>query len=139
MRLYLFSILIYFSVLSHAMALENVTSDCFWKPANAAQLKEMTNLAIVEKSLELAEREMTENNLYFKLRDRRVYFHSLPNSSCRSSLFIVRGDIVEQVDMLDDLSWLRVACHSKRLNKVIIGWVEFKGMCRILGSGEFGC
>ncbi len=136
MRICFLTIALCFSALSNATALENVTSDCSWKPARARQLKEMTDLKVAQVAIDWDEFQKRTNNLYLKVDGRRIYFYSLPNESCRSKLFVVKGDVVEQIDMLGDLSWLRVAYRSKRLNTTIIGWVKNEDLCRNLGRSD---
>ena len=138
-KIYYFIIVALIS-LSKINAAENVNSNCKWSSDNPKQIVQLTSLAVVEDSLNAPEWEKISNSVLLKVTDKRIYLNSLPDRSCKTDLFVVKGDILEQVDFLDDLSWLRVVYKSKRLGKDIVGWIEFSGVCREMGqSRKFNC
>ena len=121
-------------------AAENVVSSCQWLVDQPKKFENYTNLKKVEDSLNTPQWEKISNNAFLKVKEKRIYLHSLPNESCKSELFVVKGDMLEEVDFLDDSSWTRVAYKSKRLGKDIVGWIQFSGVCRAVGSTiKFDC
>ena len=121
-------------------AAKNVVSSCQWLADQPKKFENYTSTKTVEESLNTPQWEKISNNVFLKVKEKRIYLHSLPNESCKSELFVVKGDMLEEVDFLDESSWTRVAYKSKRLGKDIVGWVQFSGVCRAVGRTiKFDC
>ena len=122
---------------------QNVDTKCGWTPPAPLTVKELNAPYRDDKP----EWQKQSNNDYFVVsRKGRLYFHSLPDSTCRSELFIVQGDVVSAVDFfpkrdgaVDGNKFVRVAYWSKQLKRDVVGWVELDGVCRMLASGESVC
>ncbi len=134
MKFFSFGLVILLLISKNGFALENVTSNCSWKPQRLSDLSGMITLEFPTPS-----DESSWNRDLLLVTERRLYFHSLPNKSCRSDLFVIKGEIVEGIDMLPDMSWVRVTYYSNRLSKTIVGWVESKGLCRKMRDGFKRC
>ena len=132
---YLLNLLILVSL--NSMSAEIVTSNCDWKPPTPKILQNLQSIKKIEdqESKNLAIK--SADNDYSKVEQKgRLYFHSLPNETCKTDIFIVKGDTIEIIDEYPENSpeFARVIYFSKNMKKDIVGWVKKDALRRMTYS-----
>ena len=115
----------------------NLTNKCSWVPPQNKNLTALQSLKKIEEANNQPERDKD----YLQVTERgRLYFHSLPDESCKTDIFIVKGDIVQIIDAYpnNDFSFsntfARVIYFSKSMKGDVIGWVKMASLRRLTES-----
>jgi len=117
----------------------NLTNKCSWVPPQNKNLTALQSLKKVEEANNLPERDKD----FLQVTEKgRLYFHSLPDESCKADIFIVKGDTVQIIDTYpnSDLSFnnsfARVIYFSKNIKGDVIGWVKMTSLRRLTESDK---
>lgn len=121
-----------------------LSTPCDWKPTPPTTLLDLTSEL---KRSEKPEWQKGRDGDYFVVSTtERLYLHSRPDASCKSGVYIVKGDVAELVDLYpksgvssDGNVWARIIFASKKGARDYIGWVKMEALCRRLPSGESVC
>jgi hypothetical protein len=119
---------------------EDVTSACAWRPPAPATAAQLNSAADVEAQRDKPESMKSADGDYLVVTAKRAWFHSLPDDSCRSGLFVVRGDAVESVTLYPaqgDVRFIRAIFASPALKREVVGWMKAEDLCRGTGDGDF--
>lgn len=118
-----------------------VEAKCNWMPERPVSIDVLNDANIVKTQMDKIERDKYLDGDYFVVKSKgRTYFHSLPNSTCKSGLFIVQGDVVERISDYPnegESKFTRVIYFSKAIKNYVVGWVPSEVLCRSTGSGSF--
>jgi hypothetical protein len=120
---------------------DDVRSACAWTPPRPHTVVSLNSEAEARQQGEKSEAQKAADNDYLVIAAKgRSHFHSLPDESCKSDVFLVAGDLVEHVASFPAEGvprFMRVLYFSKRLKREITGWIPAASLCRATGSGSF--
>ena len=119
---------------------DDVTSACAWRPPAPATAAQLNSAADVKAQRDKPEWMKSSDNDHLVVTAKRAWFHSLPDDSCRSGLFVVRGDAVESVTLYPqqgDVRFIRAIFTSPALQRDVVGWMKAEDLCRGTAAGDF--